>query len=255
MDNPNSRTCPKCKKIFSWDSMHCPFDGERLLTWICNKCKAEYSLEMKFCSIDGNPLDFDVVSEKEKVLLDLSLGHLKTFRLIITNTKLSYLRKEIMLSDINRIRWGAFLYYVNAIRHDRKYTIWVSDQKNTIKIECGQIVQFEKNIVEKYEQILDVLWKKVCIRIINNMFDSIESGKEIQVGDVLIKRDGIFLPLKGVFFKTGKHEFHPWRQIAYHSKEGRLIISSKANQNAITKLSYRDVDNVHLLKVLMDHAR
>lgn len=198
-----------------------------------------------------------IVEEKKKALADhekwkkdISLDiHIRKDHLSISPEFVSYRGISIKTDEISRVRWGVYKQYVNAIRVVRRYTIWVGSPKGMLEIECARALESEDRVRQRYDVILDKVWKAVCVRLISETLSRLSSGEKIWFGEVVADKNGLLLQ-KRKFFKK-KPFYSRWEDLTISNGRGTFIITSSKEKNACGELAYRDVDNVHILEAIM----
>jgi len=94
----------------------------------CPNCRKEINENSNFCSFCGSKIE---KNEQKTVTVFLDMK-IKGKQLLISNTVIRYDNKEIRTREVDRVRWGIYKNYVNAVPVERKYTIWVGTSENTI---------------------------------------------------------------------------------------------------------------------------
>jgi len=117
-------------------------------------------------------------------------------------------------------------------------------------IECGKFLHFESTILEKYNEILDVLWKTVCTRLFMETLSRLSSGEKIQYENTIVDKNGITLIQKKLF-GNDVPIYSDWKDLTLLSADGMFQIQSTTNKKAKARLSYRDYDNIHILESVM----
>jgi hypothetical protein len=99
--------------------------------------------------------------------------------------------------------------------------------------------------------IIDRLWKTVCARLISDTLKKLSSGEYVTFGsgDAIVNKDGIMLKKHKLF----GHEpyFAKWEDLSIANGNGTFVISSNSEKKAKAELSYKDMDNVHILETIM----
>jgi hypothetical protein len=119
-------------------------------------------------------------------------------------------------------------------------------------MECHPLFENYVNTRERYDLILNILWKTVCIRLIKEHLMRLSSGETIQYGNVLVDQDGINLRVKSLLGLISEAFYSQWNDIKIDHSAGNLIIKSVKNKNAEAELSYRDVNNAHILEAIIN---
>ena len=117
------------------------------------------------------------------------------------------------------------------------------------KIECSELLDRDIKKKERYELILDKLWKAVCVRLIGETLFKLSSGEKIRYGDAVVDKEGILLKKRK--FLSSEPFYSKWENLRISNGAGTFIIDSAIEEKARIELSYRDIDNVHILEAMM----
>lgn len=177
---------------------------------------------------------------QEWLSLDIELGIIFKKRLIITPQSISYAGVSLPMEKITAIRWGILVEYRNFLKAGTSYGVWLGTPDNRIHIECGS--------QSLYDMILERLWKTVCLRLINESLNKLSRGEKLRFGEITMAKDG-FLLKKRKFF-TSEPYYVKWKDISFGLGPGYFYIQSSKDKNIKAWLSYRDVDNVHILEAV-----
>lgn len=153
--------------------------------------------------------------------------------------------KRYALDSITNVRWGGVSHSVNGVPTGTTYTIAFGDSRSTAVVELRK--------KEIYSAFIDKLWRAVCVRLLTELFEVVQSGKEVKVGEALIRDDGIVL-IKRNIFSSNEQIRCPWSQIHYWSSGGDLYIGSKTDKKTYVSLSYIQTPNAHILEHAMGMA-
>lgn len=186
---------------------------------------------------------------RDEMSLDIEIGKIIKDRLIITPERISYKNRTIKTEDVSRVRWGIYVQYTNGIRNNSYYTIWIGTPAQQFEIECNTTFDSTAGVEKRYQTILDKLWKNVCVRLIGQTLQRLSSGEKLVYNDIVVDKDGILLR-KQKFL--GSDPFYAkWEELSISNAAGAFVIQAKKEKKATTTLSYRDVDNVHILEAVM----
>lgn len=192
-------------------------------------------------------------AEKEKwgqeIALDIMIGK---DRLTIDAENISYLgpgwKYSAKIDEVDRVRWGIFKDYTSTFTR-RKYTIWIGSPKGTFAIECVRFLESETKVMERFQLIINKLWKAVCIRLVIQTLSRLSSGENLRYGDIVVDKEGVLLP--NFTFRGVSSVHYPWEDLSISSGAGYFKISATKAISSSADLSYRDVDNVHILETIM----
>lgn len=198
----------------------------------------------------------EVRAEKEKweqeIGLDIMIGK---DRLTIDAENITYIingwENSVQIIEVERVRWGVFKQYTNAVRTGRYFTIWVGSPKSSIEIECVRFLESESTVMKRYELILEKMWKAVCVRLVGQTLSRLSSGEKLRYGDVVVDKEGVLLPKYKFLGWSSEPVHYPWEELSISSGAGYFKISATKEKNSYAQLSYRDIDNVHILEAIM----
>lgn len=181
---------------------------------------------------------------REEVSLDIEIGKVFKDRLIITPEIISYKNRNINPADVSCVRWGKLIINSRSFN-----TIWVGTPSHMFEIECNTTFETTSTVEKRYESITDSLWKLVCVRLIGETLCRLSSGEKLVYGDAVVDKDGILLR-KSNFF--GSEPFYSkWEGLTTGHVPGAFVIQSRTEKKARADLSYRGLDNVHILEAVM----
>lgn len=124
-----------------------------------------------------------------------------------------------------------------------------ADIFSRINIECSQSLESEEISKQRYELVLEKLWKSVCVRLISETLNKLSKGEKLSFDEITVDKDGILLKKKKLF--TSEDYYAKWDELRIGTGPGYFIIGSSKDEKAQAKLSYRDVNNVHILESVM----
>lgn len=186
---------------------------------------------------------------REEVTLDIEIGKLIKDRLIISPDIISYKGKSIKTAEVTRVRWGVFVQIINGIRTSY-YTIWIGTPNQLFKVECNTTFEGTATVEARYRLITDKLWKAVCVRLFSETLSSLSSGEKKIYGDAVIDKDGVLLK-KSKLLWMSEPFYSKWEDLSISNGPGTFIIQSTNEKKVKAELSYRDIDNVHILEAML----
>lgn len=177
---------------------------------------------------------------REECTLEVELGYffLKK-RLSITPEFVRYKNEQIATTEISRTRWGAVIT-------DNVYRcfILIGNNSKSFHIELS-----DKNL---YNMITERLWKVICVRMIGDTLKQLSDGISITFDNdaAIVNKNGITLKKHKV---VGHAEpiFCKWEDLAIRNGNGTFIVERANDKSIGTELSYKDVDNVHVLESVL----
>lgn len=186
---------------------------------------------------------------REEISLDIEIGKLIKDRLIISPDIITYKGRSIKTAEVTRVRWGVFVQIINGIRTSY-YTIWVGTPNQLFKVECNTTFEGTATVEARYSLITDKLWKAVCVRLFSETLSSLSSGEKKVYGDAVIDKDGVLLK-KSKLLWMSEPFYSKWEDLSISNGPGTFIIQSTNEKKAKAELSYRDIDNVHILEAML----
>lgn len=165
-------------------------------------------------------------------------------RLSIDASGLSWKGEYYPLDTISFARWGAVSRSVNGIPTGTDYLIAWGDWHSTA------IVEFRNR--EIFEAFTSRIWKVIGERRLTAIVEKLGEGGTIRFGDAVVGNDVVVLKRKKMF---GEEDVTcPWSQVSVSTLDGSLVIQGPPGSKASCALSYRDVNNVHFLELVIRKA-
>jgi hypothetical protein len=169
---------------------------------------------------------------------------------VFSPSALSYKGQTIRPDDVVALRWGVFKQYLNGIRVDRRFTVFISDRNRTIEIECARFLKKEEDVLELFFEVIDKVWKTAGVRLLVQMIRAIMAGADIEYGSAKVNKNGIWFQKQGWFSSTPF--FSQWEDLRKVTADGCLKLSSDADSQATAQLSLREVPNAVVLDRLLE---
>lgn len=179
--------------------------------------------------------------------LDLLIGQ---DRLVMTPETIQFKTQTIETPRVDRMRYGVYKHYVNGIRVSRAFTVWVGTPQQTLSIECVRLLESEQVVSERMQSIITKLWGLVGARLTWQMLTALSGGSTLTIGSVRLTKKGAWLTRR--HWLKSEPFFCQWTDMRYWSAEGNLTLGSASEPKATAQLSYRDVDNAHVLQHLLE---
>jgi hypothetical protein len=183
----------------------------------------------------------------ESLLLEMTIG---SDLLRITRDAITYKGTRIPAEEVDRCRWGVYKHYINGVRVQRAYTIWLTGPGGAVTIECARPFHSDAQIEKRYQAVIEKVWQVVGARLWRAHLKALASGGQIAYGPVVVDRAGITLPCHR-FLRRSLPAVFPWEQVVSERRNGLLRVAARSDGSAWAELSYRDVDNVHVLDALI----
>ena len=159
--------------------------------------------------------------------------------LSISPEGVAWKNQRFPLDAITRVRWGAVRHSVNGIPTGTTYTLAFGDSRSEA------VVELKKE--STYSGFLEKLWKAVVIRLLTELFETLQAGKEIRFGEATLSDDGITL-IKHKFLGANEKVRCTWGQVHVWSADGSFYIGAKDDKKTYVGLSYMYAANTHVLE-------
>ncbi len=165
--------------------------------------------------------------------------------LSISPEGVAWKNQRFPLDAITRVRWGAVRHSVNGIPTGTTYTLAFGDNRSEA------IVELKKE--STYSGFLEKLWKAVVIRMLTELFETLQAGNDIRFGESTLSDDGITL-IKHKFLGTNEKVRCTWGQVHVWSADGSFYIGAKDDKKTYVGLSYILTANTHILEAAIRMA-
>ena len=159
--------------------------------------------------------------------------------LSISPEGVAWKNKRFPLEAITRVRWGAVRHSVNGIPSGTTYTLAFGDNRSEA------VVELKKE--STYSTFLEKLWKAVVVRLLTELFETLQAGNDVRFGEAVLSDDGITL-IKHKFLGANEKVRCSWGQVHVWSADGSFYIGSKDDKKTYVGLSYIHAANTHVLE-------
>jgi len=159
--------------------------------------------------------------------------------LSISPDGLAWKNKRFPLDVVTRVRWGAVRHSVNGIPSGTTYTLAFGDNRSEA------VVELKKE--STYSTFLEKLWKAVVIRLLTELFETLQAGNEVRFGEATLRDDGVTL-IKHKFLGANEKVRCSWGQVHVWSADGSFYIGAKDDKKTYVDLSYIHAANTHVLE-------
>lgn len=143
------------------------------------------------------------------------------------------------LEAVTRVRWGAVRHSVNGIPTSTSYTVAFGDSRSEA------VVELKKEII--YSTFIEKLWKSVAFRLLTELLENLQAGKEVRFGEASVRDDGVIL-IKHKFWGANEPIRYSWGQVHVWSADGSFFIGAVDDKKAYVGLSYINTSNTHVLE-------
>ena len=159
--------------------------------------------------------------------------------LSISPDGLAWKNQHFPLDAVTRVRWGAVRHSVNGIPTGTSYTLAFGDNR------LEAVVELKKE--STYSTFLEKLWKAVVIRLLTELLETLQAGKEVRFGEATLRDDGMTL-IKHKFLGANEMIRCAWGQVHIWSADGAFYIGAKDDKKTYVGLSYIQSPNTHVLE-------
>jgi len=175
----------------------------------------------------------------KEITYSAEIGMLFKDTLSISSDGISWKGRHYPLDAVTRVRWGGTRHSVNGIPTGTVFTIAFGDKNTETSLELRR--------EDVYTTFLEKLWRAVCVRLSVEMLQALGSGKEVYIGDVPVRDDGITLT-KHKIWGANQYVHCGWDQIQVGTVDGAFFIGAKDDTKTYVRLAYIDTPNVHILE-------
>jgi hypothetical protein len=162
--------------------------------------------------------------------------------LCISPWEIDWQGRSYPLESITGVAWGRgrkrhqllpaeTAYVIAFCNTDAQAVIWLREKRH-------------------YSNVVDILWRTVCVRLMIQMAAAIQRGETIRRGDALVDDDGVTLS-DGIFPGRKKTRHYGWKEIRVWSDGRKFHISAADDKRRHAAFSYVDIWNVHMLEHLI----
>jgi hypothetical protein len=159
--------------------------------------------------------------------------------LSISPEGVAWKNQRFPLEAITRVRWGAVRHSVNGVPTGTSYTLAFGDNRSEA------VVELKKE--STYSTFLEKLWKAVVVRLLTELFETLQAGEDVRFGEAVLSDDGITLT-KHKFLGANEKVRCSWGQVHVWSADGSFYIGSKDDKKTYVGLSYINAANTHVLE-------
>jgi hypothetical protein len=142
------------------------------------------------------------------------------------------------LESVTRVRWGGVRKSMNGIPTGTTFTIAFGDNASEA------VLQLRKE--EIFSQVIEKLWRAVCVRIMTGMLEALKAGQRLRFGTAAIGDEGAELT-KHRWLRS-ERLFCPWGKARVWVADGSFVVGSQDDKDVYDALSYINVPNVHVLE-------
>jgi hypothetical protein len=181
----------------------------------------------------------------EEIRYSAEIGTIFKKRVDVDARKLTYDGVTVALPDAQGIRWGATRHSVNGIPTGTDYIVSVRDSQRSLSI------QFRNGTI--FENLVSRLWRTAGVIILLEFANKLSSGQTLTVGSARVTDASISFSYNKGWGRTELVELD-WSDCRVWTADGHFCIGHRDNKKMQVSLSYRDVENVHVLEHMVRGA-
>jgi hypothetical protein len=134
---------------------------------------------------------------------------------------------------------GGVRHSVNGIPTGTNYTIAFGDEHSEAVVNLRRQDVFSAFTMK--------VWQAVGIRLLIELLQKLKADKEVRVGSLVIRNEGVTLPTHKLW-GASEHVRCAWHEVQIWSADGSFYIGAKDNKKALAGASYINVPNVHIVE-------
>lgn len=185
---------------------------------------------------------------REECSLDIEFGTIFKKRLTITPEIIRFKNEQIPTTEVTGVRWGA-----TATKHSVNFIPTGTTYSFSIRISSNQkAIHVEPPDQSLYNMIVERIWKAMCVRLFSDTLRRLSDGDHVNFGngDAIVNKNGIILKKHKIIGRS-EPVLCKWENLSISNGNGTFIIEASADKSIGTELSYKDVDNVHILEAIL----
>ena len=172
------------------------------------------------------------------ITYQVEFGTIFKHALSISPEGVTWKNKGYPLETITRVRWGGVHNSTYGISTGTMYTLAFGDNRSEAVVELKQ--------EDIFATLVDKLWQAVGVRLLLELLNGLQSGKEITFRDARVRDDRVLLSKHRMFGKDSV--WCMWGQTHIWIADGNFYIGSKDNEKIYISLSYIQDSNTHVLE-------
>ena len=218
-------------------------------------CILEVSISVacgeELCELLKEDKDHLLNIQNETAKHNLSI-QIRSDQLDITKEFIRYNDKNIFVSNILGIKYGVLIQTVNGVRSS-SYSIDIVDgQSKHINIECKRFFRSEAQAEQDFNRILEALYHQVIPSLVYKIAKNIVAGRNIQVGDCRLTKEGMYITTGALFWK--KETLLSYTQLKFTKGSGKVNVYSTRDYKINASMAIRDIYNAALLEFIVDQV-
>lgn len=175
---------------------------------------------------------------EQAITFSADVGVIFKDRLSISANGIEWKGGKFPLDSITGVRWGAVRRSINGIPTGTEYEIAFATHSGPTSISLSK--------ESTYSGFIEALWRGVCVRLMIEMCNALESGQAIALGDMIIEDRYVTL-VRHKFLGANEKVRLSWSDVHVWSANGEFVIGAKADKKTYGSGSYKGHWNIHIL--------
>lgn len=176
---------------------------------------------------------------EQEISYSTDVGRLFKDRLSISSAGIVWKNRRYALESVTQVRWGSIRHSRNGVPTGTTFHIAFGDAGSVSKVELRK-----ENV---YSAFVDKLWRAVGVRLLTELLQALQAGREFSFGDAKVRDDGVTL-VKHKFMAANELIRRPWSQVKIWIADGAFYIGDSEDKRAYVALSYINSPNTHVLE-------
>jgi hypothetical protein len=161
----------------------------------------------------------------------------------VKDTVVTYGNTSINCLDVRSIKYGYAPIQLDMYTIGSRYFLHLQTKDDTLALNFRSFFRIKKKAqYEKFQSLLNAIWKDTVVRIVSEMVARHEEGKTFSVGDCIVSAEGITIGRRII----------KWEDVSFQANYDKLTINSRRDLNTFTNLYYLDTYNAHPLRYFLE---
>lgn len=176
------------------------------------------------------------------ITYEADFGLIFKHKLKISPEGISWNNRTWDLSSLTRVRWG--------VTKTSEYSFYTPPSYFVFWGTKNELERLTLRDSEIFSEFTTKLFNAVGSRLISEYIEGLRNGQKYRFGSSVIQDNGIELERYKIFGKN-ERKFFDWLDVVAWNEDGNFYIANKENKKFIESLSYQDVDNIHILDIMI----
>lgn len=186
-----------------------------------------------------------MIAEERKYESRLTFGPERPFE--ITKEGIRDGARFFPANSIRDVRWGI---RVTGYTGSEKYEYLLAvgnDSGETITASWATDKSGKEKQTEYFSDMVNAAMNYLCATVVEKLHKRLASGQQVVIGPCTLTRQGIAFRSQGLITK---HRFFGWRDVKTETRNGQMVVTSRAESRIAISISMRDTENAVLLPIL-----